>query len=359
MKKIYKYAVWALCAAFTVTGTTACSSDKDDDPELESKYLTIEGAEYRSGNQPSGDESLSNVDCNESALAGGMNFISVASTEAIDRFYLAIDGVEGYLEYAPEEEYDNNSSDSYSYLIPVMYSSELGNDMTMLLSARKVSGALTERVRKHVEFVESLQGDLAINLTFENDKDIDLHLICPNGTEIYFGNRGGEVYDEKGDLIGKYGLDHDSNPNCYIDGLNNENIVIPEQFVMNGEYTVKVNMYRNCNSSISTGWSIVTRYKGNIIRPNTGANPARGTYAVGAGDDDHTTVMTFKITDANGQLPGYGDYSNHSDYQTMLNFALGTTDKIFFEGNAYDFRSTPLSDAQAAKVRNHINQIAD
>ena len=360
MTNFYKNSSAALCAVLMSAGFSSCS-DKDDEPELETKYFSIEGADYRSGEQPEGDAAIGSVQCNDRALAGGMNFISISSPEECEKFFVSVEGVDGYLEYASQPDENASSSNRYSYLIPVMYSSELGDDITMVLSARTISGIYTEAVEKHIEFVESMEGDLAINLTFENEKDVDMHLICPNGLHIYYGNRGGDVYDENGDLLGSFGLDHDSNAACSIDGLNNENIVIPEQFVMNGEYTVVVDMYRNCDSSIPTDWLIVARYKGNIIPTLTGRNPARGTYRAGAGNGDYTVVMTFKINDADGQLPDPTVDGSRAggDYETLLGIGLGNERSVRIGNGIFTLKGSAMSESEAAKVRNHINEIAD
>ena len=53
----------------------------------------------------------------------------------------------------------------------------------------------------------------------EDEKDVDLHLIEPNGGHIYYGNRR----SSNGGF-----LDIDSNPDCSIDGVNNENIYYQE-----------------------------------------------------------------------------------------------------------------------------------
>lgn len=359
MSLFYKYSAAALCAAVMTVGFVACSDDDKGEPELESKYLSIEGATYRSGDQPEGNGALDGVQCNDRALAGGMNFISISSDEEYDMFYVSVEGVDGYLEYAPVAEDDTRAGHAYTYLIPIMYSSELGSNITMVVSARNMAGAYTASVRKSIQFVESMEGDLAINLTFENEKDIDLHLYCPNGMHIYFGNRGGEVYDANGNYLGEFGLDHDSNPACSIDALNNENIVIPEAFVMNGEYKVVVNMYENCNRYISTDWFIVTRYKGNIIPTLSGKNPMRGTYPAGAPDDEFTEVMTFRISDAHGELPEYYGTRSADSYETLLGIGLGTDGDFRLGGNACSIKGTGLNRGEEAKVRNYINKIAD
>lgn len=105
------------------------------------------------------------------------------------------------------------------------------------------------------------------------------------------------VMDDDSELF--CGLDIDSNAGCYIDGVNNENIVIPEELLEVGEYRVEVDMWSNCDPSISTEWMVAARYKGNLLPnllPEKG-NPVSGVYPVGAPSGDHTEVMKFKITE--------------------------------------------------------------
>ena len=58
-------------------------------------------------------------------------------------------------------------------------------------------------------------GDVQATLAWDADSDVDLHVIDPNGEEVYWANTmvssGGE-------------LDLDSNAGCVIDEVRNENI---------------------------------------------------------------------------------------------------------------------------------------
>lgn len=280
--------------------TFASCSDDDKGPdsksELEDKYFSIENATYTESAMPEAT-SASTIDgltINNQALSGGMNLITIISQETYRKFFLGVEGIEGHYIYTPQT--SDEMSGYHFYTIPVMYSTNYNKDITMAVSAETAEGKITKTTKAPITFVESKTGALDIKLVFSNAKDIDLHLIMPSGREIYYGNRGGSVTLTDGSEI-SYGLDHDSNASCYIDNLNNENIYIPAELIENGTYTVKVNMYSNCDSSIPTSWSIVARYKGELIRNESGHNPASGVYPIGAGEGDHTEVMTFTITD--------------------------------------------------------------
>lgn len=266
-------------------------------------YFLIDGSQvsYKKGAIPSGEGSgeIGDIVVNGKALAGGMNIITVTTEHHYTKFYITVKGVNGYLVYVPSA--DSVTQDpvtgKYIYSIPLIFGADFNINITVIITAERDNGDVTEPAEKEIEYVSSLHGDLEVNLFFSNEKDIDLYLIMPDGNTIFFGNRGGSYTLEDGTVV-SYGLDHDSNAGCRIDGLNNENIVIPQEMVQNGVYEVKVDMYANCNSSIATDWSVVARYHGDIVENELGGNPVYGTYPVGAGNRDMTTVMKFTINNA-------------------------------------------------------------
>jgi hypothetical protein len=145
--------------------------------------------------------------------------------------------------------------------------------------------------------VESQSGALSIVLTFDNDNDIDLHVITPSGRHIFYG----EYYDEFTDYDAFFGLDNDSNASCVIDGLKNENVVISQEFIEPGDYKVYVNLYSNCDVTSATKWYCTVRYNGELVNNQLGDNPATGVYPVDAQehfdiyDELNNLVMTFRV----------------------------------------------------------------
>lgn len=267
---------------------------------LVTSYLSIENAVYHEGTFPAAtsNTTISGLSVNQRALQGGMNIITVVTDKTYTKFFVGVKDVPGYLIYTPETgNPTTGAATSNTYTIPVMYSPELDTNVTMLISGEDENGDVTEPYEAEISFVDSKSGELNINLTFSNAKDVDLHLFMPNGEHIFYGARGGSVQMTDGSTV-SYGLDHDSNASCLIDNLNNENIYIPAELIQPGTYRVVVDMFSNCNPNSSTSWSIVTRYKGELIPTTTGANPASGVYPVGAGNGDMTTAMTFTISES-------------------------------------------------------------
>lgn len=258
--------------------------------EFAEDFFSIEEAEFHEEEMTGGEtepESF-NVSVNESALAGGLNFIIIRTGETFKSFQVAAKGNSGYWECSPEKQDEE-------YRIPVLYGLGFSEDMTMNVVGVYPNGEKTPTYDCNVNYVESKIGDLNLNLTFSTPKDVDLHLYTPNGDHIYYGNRGGTVTINGVEY--EYGLDHDSNAGCHLDYLNNENIFIPEAMIMPGEYIVKVDMYSNCNTSYDCQWSIAARYNGELIRNELTeyGNPASDVYAPNCDSGDYTTVMKFTL----------------------------------------------------------------
>ena len=264
-------------------------------------YFEIDNSKFCDGQIPSGScGDFSYVNMNSMVLAGGTNLISVYSTTKYDKFYIGIDGVNGYYEYVPEVVDVSYFDDAieYCYNIPLKYSMDFQRNITISISASSVSGCVSSVYSQEIVFVQSKEGALNVVLTFDNAKDIDLHLVTPSGRMIFFGDSGGFYNASDGSLL-YYGLDHDSNAGCSFDGLNNENIVISEEFVEPGDYKVYVNLFSNCNPSIATNWSCTVRYHGQLLENKVGSNPATGVYPVGAEAqfdfDSRTPDMVFSV----------------------------------------------------------------
>lgn len=303
MKRI----IYLMLVAFCAIQLQSCSSDDDTAKisELEKNYLSIENAVYKDGDIPEAttEETLDGIDMSSQVMNGAMNYITIVTEKQIRKFYIGVKGVPGFWEYMPSNsEITDNSpnrvkrENTYynTYLIPVMMSQSYSGNTTIILSGQLDNGDITTPVENDIYYIETMPGEIEIKLAFSNSKDVDLHLYTPNGEHIYYNNRGGTYVTDDGESI-SYGLDIDSNAGCNLDHKNKENIYIPSELIQNGTYKVVVNMYNNCDKSIPTSWSVVARYKGDLIKPDSGVNPAAGVYPIGVGCDDMTTVMTFTI----------------------------------------------------------------
>lgn len=315
---------------FIVVIAVACN-DKNEDKvsELEKNYFTIENADYSKHDIPTATttESLEGIDMSSKVMSGAMNYITLSTSQTIETFFIGVQDVKGHWEYTPQDL--DASSNWHTYVIPVMISENFSTTSTLVLSGKLADGNVTKPYKGQIEYIATKSGAIEIKLAFSNNKDIDLHLYTPKGEHIYYGNRGGTFTNEQGESV-SYGLDIDSNASCNIDGINKENIYIPEELVESGTYKVVVNLYENCNPSIATNWSVLCRYQGKLITPATGSNPAAGIYPINQRRGDETVAMTFTVYESS--VSGRSkNYEILSDWQ---------------------FKPIPLSDIDLDKLAN-------
>lgn len=99
-------------------------------------------------------------------------------------------------------------------------------------------------------------GDVHVSLSWDVNSDVDLHIIDPNGDEIYWNNRS----TTSGGV-----LDLDSNAACVIDGVRNENVTWPEGSASPGLYTVRVNYWSSCGVP-ATNYVVSINHGGQVSR---------------------------------------------------------------------------------------------
>ncbi|MCI6727355.1 MAG: hypothetical protein MR505_03270 [Bacteroidales bacterium] len=297
-----KACTFVLASALMI-GFISCSEDDEDKiNEILDSIVNFEGqtATYNAGDMPSatGDTQLGYVEMNTQALAGGASFITINSQEDFKAFYVALLGQQGYFRVTPKSKTIDEHTHTYTYTMVMNFSPDFNANVVVVISGVTRNGEVSLPQETVIEFVESQTADLDIKLVFENAKDVDLHLYTPSGQHIYYGDRGGTYTDDQ-DSLRTYGLDHDSNAGCRIDNLNNENIFIPTAMLEAGTYTVEVNMYSNCDRTISTSWKLWVRFGGQLIRNELehGSNPAEGVYPVDADEGDHTEVFKFTLSE--------------------------------------------------------------
>lgn len=285
---------------FAMAVFMSCKDDEKLGSELEENYISIEQAIYHAGNFPeaTSSEKITDILTSDQVMNGAANFITVTSKYEIKKFFLGIIGVNGYLEYIAARA----STDSYIYIIPLMIAQNFSGNAELLISALLDNGGITIPTKYPLYQLETRPGALEIKLAFSNEKDVDIHVFTPSGIHIFFGSsKNGYYYGESEDYAYPFGLDIDSNAACGIDGINKENIFIPEEYVENGTYYVAVDMYDNCFPSIATSWFVTAWYNGKLITPNSGRNPASGVFAVGTPSsycENLVDVMTFNISNA-------------------------------------------------------------
>jgi len=97
-------------------------------------------------------------------------------------------------------------------------------------------------------------GDIQVTLSWDADSDVDLHVVDPNGEEVYFANT---------EVSSGGNLDLDSNAGCSIDDVRNENITWPTGSAPRGTYTVRVDYWSSCDVA-ETNYTVLVNNGGNV-----------------------------------------------------------------------------------------------
>ena len=145
------------------------------------------------------------------------------------------------------------------------------DDFVIQVAVEDADGIISDTKTIIVTYVDAGTGVLQVNCSWDQPNDVDLHLIEPNGEEIYYGNSTSQNGGE---------LDVDSNAGCSIDNINNENITYDSNNVLEaGEYTVEVHLFSNCNVTGDTHYVVTAYHNGHILTPdNNTPNPYSGTF---------------------------------------------------------------------------------
>lgn len=275
------------------------SSSSSSTPTVK-KYFEIQGAEYKSEALPTSTAEFSPVAemGGQTVIPGGTKYVTVSYPVEASKILIGVEGKEGHYEVATDQRFDKE----YVYDFIMVVNQTLTDELfTIVVGILDADG----EVSQYIEFPMVLHvvgtGRLQVSLSFDNDKDIDLHLFEPNGEHIYYNNSWSENGGE---------LDLDSNADCYIDGVNNENITYGEDaYVEPGDYTVYVDMWENCDPSIATNFVLTVIYEGEILETIEGINPIAGTFPVDEPSnhgsiDNIQPVCHFTIPDNGQAKPG-------------------------------------------------------
>ena len=125
-------------------------------------------------------------------------------------------------------------------------------------------------------------GDVQVSLVWDKPSDIDLHVVDPDGEEIYYGNTASASGGR---------LDLDSNAGCSIDGVNNENITWASGRGLPGTYTVRVDNWDSCGAE-PIEWAVTIHSGDQALQTFTGTFNDAGTNG-GLGAGVFVTDFTF------------------------------------------------------------------
>jgi hypothetical protein len=118
------------------------------------------------------------------------------------------------------------------------------------------------------------EGRMVVSLSWDSEADLDLHVVLPDGVEVYNRNINsyeppppGQAPDPTAYQHGAV-LDADSNAQCQIDGRRRENVVWKDPPAP-GHYVVRVDTFSMCGE-ISAHWTVDVLADGQSIGRATG-----------------------------------------------------------------------------------------
>ncbi|MEP6572945.1 MAG: hypothetical protein ABJD11_09620 [Gemmatimonadota bacterium] len=203
-----------------------------------------------------GIKAMVNGGSSQQTIAGSPDFTSVI---------VAIPGVHGYYELTLPA-----SSPQTGVVLGAQ--NDLPNMNLTMTYAVTAGGAVGTYVTQPMQVIHVGTGDVQVSVSWSDSSDVDLHVVDPNGEEIYYGHRTS---------VSKGSLDLDSNAGCSRDASggfkSNENIVWPASQGVAGTYIVRLDHWSACGATAPVDY---------VVTVNTrtgGAQVFSGTFN-GAGD---------------------------------------------------------------------------
>ena len=112
-------------------------------------------------------------------------------------------------------------------------------------------------------------GELVVTLTWDDAADVDLHVVDPNGSEIYHALPSSRDPFAPADADASFGmLDVDSNADCAADDLRQEDVIWAAAPPA-GHYTVRVDTPSLC-STPAARWAVQVRLRGEALAAASG-----------------------------------------------------------------------------------------
>jgi hypothetical protein len=190
-----------------------------------------------------------------------------------------LDGDRGYW-LLPSGPPDVASPTFPSFHASLSFSRDLpGGDYTLLVRAADASGHFGSANADNVLTATALgvpAGELVVSLTWDTESDLDLHVVDPNGVEIFARDINsytkpppGQPADPNAYQSGGV-IDFDSNASCVIDGLRQEDVVWT-QAPPTGHYIARVDTFSLCGA-VSAHWIVRAYRSGAVIAEASGSS---------------------------------------------------------------------------------------
>jgi len=208
--------------------------------------------QLRSGGLPSGSGPSVQASTSGAVLPGGSSVVSVSSTSPLTRVLVGVQGADGYYELT-----GLTSAAAQSVLLTL---SQSPPTTFSLLFAGGSGSTVGPSTAVPVTLTSVGTGDVQVNVSWDVDSDVDLHVLDPAGEEIYYGNRNSASGGQ---------LDLDSNAACSLDHKRAENITWPAGKAPSGTYHVLVDYWDACTQT-QTNYVVTVNVKGHAPQTFSG-----------------------------------------------------------------------------------------
>ena len=169
---------------------------------------------------------------NHVLVSGGAIFVDVAADDVLDKLLLSVD-MQSYYEIDLA-----GAMAPYRFVGHVMPGIEEYSPLCLSVMGVAADGTVGEPECHPLFVVPGIgTGDLEIAVSWDNDADLDLHVVDPNGDEIYWGR---DEVDSGGVL------DLESGTGCRPDGRRTEHIAWTGGTPPPGKYVIRVNYWSDC-----------------------------------------------------------------------------------------------------------------
>ncbi len=300
LKTSIRIFILALISSTMMVNLTSCDKVEEVIPTIHEavSFLNAELIEETLP-EPKGNENkqpvIKNITGNGSVIAGGTNLLTIHFEDPNDdvtHVLLAMEGEHGYYRI-------NVPGNSSSIDLTMLLDQDLiDNAISILVHLLDEKNNVSEPHKIPMTRVAAGTGNLQVSLAWQVDNDVDLHLVQPDGEEIYYGN----TQSSTGGL-----LDIDSNAACDIDGVRNENITFGDgAVVLAGDYIVRVDFYEECQpDGDATPYTVIAYLEGQLVAATSGSNHAEGSFATGTADGGSggagKEVMRFNVPEQIGK----------------------------------------------------------
>ena len=253
--------------------TGACNGDGGESPFAPSSGGTlrlqdlvtsaaVDGNQgvLRQGFVPTGAGPTVTTSGNRTVVNGGTTSVELSADSLFTSVFVSLAGTSQGLSTSS----DTGLGGYYEVTLPspqmtasilVAFPQELSaSEFDLFFAVADDSSVIGPFTRMDFDVLQVGTGDVQVTLSWDAESDVDLHVVDPNGDEVYFANRqvpsGGE-------------LDLDSNAGCSIDSVRNENITWPVGSAPQGTYTVRVDYWSAC-SVAATNYTVLVNNGGDV-----------------------------------------------------------------------------------------------